>query len=196
MLTRHILDNESDLDVILMQHREQVPPDIHQHPNVSVRNSDLSKPHAIHECLHDAEIIVHLAGVLFKANPEKFLFETNFQHFKNLVGAAKEKKIKKVILISFPHVEGPTTRSHPATGRLYGTPISVHAATRLEAERHLFNEIEIPVALRVGMVYGKGVLMIDAAQWLAKRWLLGVWKEPTEIQLISKSDFCRAVVQQ
>jgi len=36
--------------------------------------------------------------------------------------------------------------------------------------------------------------MIDAAQWLAKRRLLGVWKEPTEIQLISKSDFCRAVV--
>lgn len=54
--------------------------------------------------------------------------------------------------------------------------------------------IETPVSLRVGMVYGKGILMIDAAQWFAKMNLLGVWKEPTEIHLISKTDFCRAVV--
>jgi nucleoside-diphosphate-sugar epimerase len=42
------------------------------------------------------------------------------------------------------------------------------------------------------MVYGRGVLMIDAARWLAKRRLLGVWKEPTQIHLISKEDFCAA----
>jgi hypothetical protein len=29
------------------------------------------------------------------------------------------------------------------------------------------------------MVYGRGVLMIDAAHWLAKRHLLAVWREPT-----------------
>jgi hypothetical protein len=44
------------------------------------------------------------------------------------------------------------------------------------------------------MVYGKGILMVDAAEWFAKRFLLGVWRKPTEIQLISKTDFCRAVV--
>jgi nucleoside-diphosphate-sugar epimerase len=41
-------------------------------------------------------------------------------------------------------------------GRLDGNPISVHARTRLEEEKYLFNEIEKPVSLRVGMVYGKG----------------------------------------
>jgi nucleoside-diphosphate-sugar epimerase len=44
------------------------------------------------------------------------------------------------------------------------------------------------------MVYGKGLLMIDAARWFAQRYLLGVWKESTAIHLISKTDFCRAVV--
>jgi hypothetical protein len=44
------------------------------------------------------------------------------------------------------------------------------------------------------MVYGSGILMIDAAKWFAKRRILGVWPEPTEIHLISKTDFCRAVV--
>ena len=34
--------------------------------------------------------------------------------------------------------------------------------------------------------------MIDAARWLAKRRMLGVWKEPTQIHLISKEDFCMA----
>jgi nucleoside-diphosphate-sugar epimerase len=77
---------------------------------------------------------------------------------------------------------------------LDGQPISVHAKTRLEEEKYLFREIETPVSLRVGMVYGKGILMIDAAKWFAKWHLLGVWKEPTEIHLISKSDFCRTVV--
>jgi len=145
-------------------------------------------------CLEGADVIVHFAGVLFKANPEKFLPETNLQYFKNLVAAAKQRNIKKMILISFPHVEGPTSRSNPATGKLDGDPISVHAQTRLAEERHLLREIETPVVLRVGMVYGKGILMIDAARWLAQRRLLGFWKEPTPIHLISKTDFCRAAV--
>ncbi|MHB0968770.1 MAG: hypothetical protein ACYC60_03210, partial [Thermoanaerobaculia bacterium] len=49
-----------------------------------------------------------------------------------------------------------------------------------------------PVILRVGMVYGEGILMIEAARWLARRGLLAVWKEPTSIHLISTVDFLRA----
>ena len=177
-----------------MQHRKKIPYDIGKTSRITIRDADLSKPETLSDCLDGADIIVHFAGVLFKADPEKFLYETNILYFKNLIAAAREKNIRKVILISFPHVEGPTSREKPATGRLDGNPISVHAKTRLEEEKHLFKEIDTPVSLRVGMVYGKGILMIDAAEWLAKRYLLGVWKEPTEIHLISKTDFCRAVV--
>jgi len=194
LLSRHISESEKDLNLILMQHHKKIPYDISQISRVIVREADLSKPETLVECLDGADIIVHFAGVLFKSRPEKFLYETNVQYFKNLAAAAKDKKIGKVILISFPHVEGPTSRKEPATGRLNGNPVSVHAKTRLEEEKHLFKEIDNPISLRVGMVYGKGILMIDAANWFAKRGILGVWKERTEIHLISKTDFCRAVV--
>jgi nucleoside-diphosphate-sugar epimerase len=194
LLARYIRDNEKDLNLILMQHLKKVPDDVSEHPRSQVRCADLSKPGTLNECLEGADVVIHFAGVLFKANPEKFLYETNVQYFKNLVKVAKDCKINKIIMISFPHVEGPSSRKSPATGRLDGHPISVHAQTRLEQEKHLFNEFNNSVSLRVGMVYGKGILMIDAAEWFAKRQILGVWKEPTEIHLISKTDFCRAVV--
>lgn len=194
LLSRHIKDDEKDLNLILMQHQKGVQHDLKDHPRITVRSADLSKPETLNECLDGADTIVHFAGVLFKANPEKFLYETNIQYFKNLVRVAKAKNISKVILISFPHVEGPTSRKWPAKGSLNANPISVHARTRLAEEKYLFNEIEHPISLRAGMVYGKGILMIDAAEWFAKRLLLGVWREPTEIHLISKTDFCRAVV--
>jgi nucleoside-diphosphate-sugar epimerase len=194
LLARHILDREKDMALILMQHRKKIRAEIASHTRVTVRNADLSRPDTLPSCLDGADIIVHFAGVLFRANPEKFLPETNLRYFKNLVAAAKRKGVRKIILISFPHVEGPTSRENPANGRLDGRPISVHARTRLEEERHLFREIENPLVLRVGMVYGQGILMIDAARWLAERRLLGVWKEPTPIHLISKTDFCRALV--
>jgi len=49
-----------------------------------------------------------------------------------------------------------------------------------------------PVVLRLGMVYGRGILMIDAARWLARHRLLCVWREPTLMQLISTADYLRA----
>ena len=42
------------------------------------------------------------------------------------------------------------------------------------------------------MVYGRGILMVDAAHWLADRGLLCVWRQPTLFQLISSVDFVRA----
>ena len=44
------------------------------------------------------------------------------------------------------------------------------------------------------MVYGRGILMPDAARWFAKRYLLGVWKEQTLIHLISKEDYLNSVL--
>ena len=194
LLARYILKREDDLSLILMQHEKRVPSDLSAAPHAAVRFGDLSQPDTLDRCLSSADVIVHFAGVLFKANPEQFLYDTNVVYFRNLVDAAKRQGVRKIILISFPHVEGPTSRENPATGRLDRVPISVHAKTRLEAEQYLFRHVEQPISLRVGMVYGKGILMIDAAQWLARWKLLCVWRKPTDIHLISKTDFCRATV--
>jgi nucleoside-diphosphate-sugar epimerase len=102
LLSRHIRDHEKDLKLILMQHLKKIPGDIKECQMFQVRSADLSNYETLYECLDGADMIVHFAGVLFKGNPEKFLYETNIQYFKNLVRVAKAKKINKMILISFP----------------------------------------------------------------------------------------------
>jgi len=191
------LRNE-DVELNLFIHNKTLSEDLTMEENISVFKVDLQYPDTLDPALNGVDVVVHFAGVLFKANPEKFLHKTNTTYFKNLLDKAVENKVKRIILISFPHVEGETTPDKPAKGVLTGSPGSVHAQTRLEEEKLLFDyagkfDFE-PVSLRVGMVYGKGILMIDTAQWFARHYLLGVWRNPTYIHLISKDDFALSVI--
>jgi uncharacterized protein YbjT (DUF2867 family) len=42
------------------------------------------------------------------------------------------------------------------------------------------------------MIYGRGVLMIEAARWLLRRRLLAVWPGPTWVHLLALPDFLAA----
>jgi hypothetical protein len=42
------------------------------------------------------------------------------------------------------------------------------------------------------MLYGRGVLMLEAARWLSRRRLLGVWRQPTWEHLLALPDFLSA----
>ena len=180
-----------------MIHRKPLPEDLAGAPNAAVVKADLAEPTTLAPAVNGTDVIVHFAGVLFAPHPERFLPETNTRWFANLLDAALRAGARRVILISFPHVEGPTSFEQPATGRLDREPISAHARTRLEEERLLFERTQgtatTPVVVRLGMVYGRGILMIDAARWLARRRLLAVWSEPTIYQLISEIDAMRAI---
>ncbi len=190
-LARHLARRGRSLR--LMYHRKPLPSNLAGAANVQAIQADLGRPETIPAAVERVDAAIHFAGVLFRPRPERFLSETNVRWFSNLLDAALAARVRRLILVSFPHVEGPTTPDRPATGRLDREPVSVHARTRLEAERLLFERTAgtstAPVALRLGMVYGRGILMIDAARWLAQRRLLGVWKEPTVYQLLSVPDF-------
>jgi nucleoside-diphosphate-sugar epimerase len=194
LLARHLARRGRSLR--LMYHRKPLPADLAAAPNVVGIQADLGRPETLPAAVEGADAAIHFAGVLFRPRPERFLPETNVRWFSNLLDAALAAGVRRLILVSFPHVEGPTTPDQPATGRLDREPISVHARTRLQAERTLFDRTRgtatVPVALRLGMVYGRGILMIDAARWLAQRRLLGVWREPTVYQLLSADDFLEA----
>jgi nucleoside-diphosphate-sugar epimerase len=195
LLSRHLLTT-SPCNLRLLIHQRDVPSDLRGVARAPVIRCDLARPETLLPALEEVDCVVHFAGVLFKARPERFLPITNTVYFQNLLGAAIEKNVRRVILISFPHVEGITTPEHHATGKLDGRPDSAHARTRLEEEKLLFAAGERhgfeAVSLRVGMVYGRGILMIDAARWLAQRKLLGIWRGPTWIHLISTEDFLAA----
>jgi nucleoside-diphosphate-sugar epimerase len=186
-LSRHL--SVSPHQLRLMTHRR---PFNEEPGNAEVVRADLGDSETLAGVCDGVDCIVHFAGILFAPQPEKFLPTTNVRYVENLIAAALAAGVKKFILVSFPHVEGETTPERRATDRMDGTPDSVHARTRLEAERHVAARMPQPVILRVGMIYGRGVLMIDAARWLAKRRLLAVWRQPTWIHLLSLPDFLDA----
>jgi len=195
LLSFHLKDY-SDLFLNLLIHHKDVCPELRNLTNAKVFKADLSDKDTLHSALENVDVVIHFAGILFKHNPEKFLPVTNTVYFRNLVDTAIENKVHRIILICFPHVEGETTIDNPSTCKLDGTPKSMHASTRLEEEKYLFaqQEIHMPeaVSLRVGMIYGRGILMIDAAKWFSKHKLLCIWKKPTWIHLISTIDFLSA----
>jgi nucleoside-diphosphate-sugar epimerase len=177
----------------LMVHRTPAADDLTRRPEVEVAHADLSEPDTLPAAVEGVDALVHFAGVLFAPFPERFLPTTNIRYVENLARAAASAGVGRFILISFPHVEGPTTPGTPASGALDRLPISVHATTRLAAEKSL---IEIcrgastePVILRSGLIYARGVLMIEAARWLMRRRLLGVWRRPTWIHPLALPDF-------
>lgn len=196
LLARHLLGSQHSLR--LMVHRRPVAADLAAAANVRLVAADLSDPSSLCWALDGVDTVVHFAGVLFAPHPERFLPLTNTRWFANLLEACLREHVDRVVLISFPHVEGVTRPEHPAVGRLDAHPSSVHARTRLAEERLLFARTsDCPtgaVSLRLGMVYGRGILMIEAARWLALHRLLGVWREPTWIHLISTADFLAATV--
>lgn len=196
LLAKRFLSENVDLNLLI--HKKDVPQYLRANEKVSVYSIDLAKKETLYDALKGVDVIIHFAGILFKANPEKFLPVTNTQYFQNLLDVAVEQKVGRVVLASFPHVEGESYPDNPTKGSLDKEPISMHAKTRLEEEKLLFSYAYQygfeAVSLRIGMVYGKGILMIDAAQWFAKHYLLGVWKKPTYIHLISKDDFTNASV--
>lgn len=196
-LAKFLMNNDDGLKLRLMIHKTPLP--YKTSKDVEVSKADLSKPESLSGACKDIDCIVHFAGVLFAPNPERFLPTTNVVYFKNLVNTAIEAKVKRIILISFPHVEGNTSPEHPASGRLDRNPVSVHAQTRLKEEQYLFNacvnKVTTPVSLRVGMVYGKDILMLDGGRFLMRKRLLGVWKKTTWIHLISLDDFLESTKQ-
>lgn len=191
ILARHLLPSNHDLHLLI--HRNALPFVTADSPNVSVFKADLGVPNSLYPACNQVDCIVHFVGVLFAPRPERFLPITNIEYVRNLVAVAKRSQVRKFILVSFPHVEGESGPDFPASGRLDGHPASIHAQTRLAAEQHLFQQAAeskmTPVALRPGMIYGKGVLMIEAARWLLARRLLGVWRQPTWIHLLALPDF-------
>ena len=188
---------KEDVTLNLLYHKKPITSNLLSSNKVTAFQIDLAKLETLTPALKDVDAVVHFAGVLFKGNPQKFLPITNTQYFKNLLSVAEECKVKRIVLVSFPHTEGETTPEHPATGRLDGNPISVHAQTRREEEVLLMQKQDRfrCIIARCGMIYGKDIIMMDACKWFSKHWIMGIWKKPTWIHLISKEDFCSALKQ-
>ena len=201
LLARFLLNGPHRLR--LMTHRAEIGSDLRAASNVEVIRADLGEPATLGEVCTGVDCIIHFAGVLFEPRPARFLPKTNIVFVQNLLDKALAAGVGKIVLVSFPHVEGDTTPEHPASGRLNLTPPSVHAQTRLQAERQIIERTEgsgtTPVILRSGTIYGRGVLMVEAARWLMRRRMLPIWRKPTWYHWLALPDFlvcARAAIEE
>jgi nucleoside-diphosphate-sugar epimerase len=194
-LAKHLLQSPHRLS--LLTHKRDFPFDLPESANAEIVQGDLNHPASLQRVCKKIDCIVYLAGVLFRPRPESFLHRTNTVFVQNIVDAALSRGVRKLILVSFPHVEGGTTPNSPARGKLDVHPKSIHAHTRLEAERYLFraceNRVMRPLVLRAGVIYGRGVKLTDAARWLMRKRLLAIWGKPTWIHLLALPDFLTLV---
>lgn len=192
LLARSLLESPHQLR--LMTHTTPIEHNLDTNERVEVVQVDLGNPSSLVGIGRGVDCIVHVAGRLFEPRPATFLPHTNVTYVENLIEAAIRDRVQKFILISFPQVEGETSIEAPARGSLDADPPSVHAKTRLRAEKALFGRSDINgISLRSGLIYGRGVKMIEAARWLMARRLLGVWPGPTWYQLIALPDFIACV---
>lgn len=195
-LARHLIQQDIG-SIRLMVHARAPAPDLEAHPLIEIVQADLDQPATLSAACAGVSAVVHTAGKLFHPWPERFLERTNVTYVMNLLDACSRANVERFCLISFPHVEGETSPSRPAEGRLDGRPGSIHARTRLAAEQALLQAAQdgqmTPVILRAGMIYGQGVLMIEGARRLMAHRLLPVWRDPTWIHLLSLPDFVGAV---
>lgn len=180
-----------------MVHSRPIAGDILTDSLASEVKADLGDPATLAGICDGVDCVVFLAGVLFRPYPASYLRETNVEFVRNLLEEAKHAGVSKFIVASFPHVEGPTSPQEPARGRLDCKPGSIHARTRLEAERLLMESCAegptAPIVFRAGIVYGPDLKLIEWAGRLIRARLMAVWSEPTWIQLISLPDFLEAV---
>lgn len=165
-IARHLLKGPHQLRLFV--HKAPLPHDLVRHPNVTVASGDLDDSTSLPGATAGIHCIVYVAGVLFRARPQRFLHRTNTIYVQNLVNISLREGVERFILISFPHIEENTTPDSPATGRLDVQPGSIHARTRLEAEKYLFGACKdkpmTPLVLRAGVIYGRDVKLIEAAR--------------------------------
>jgi len=192
-LTKHLLKGPHRLRLLV----HTSPVSSEKNPRASIVHGDLADLPSLFEPTKNVDCIIYVAGLLFRPRPEKFLHMTNTVYVQNLVDAALRNGVRKFILVSFPHVEGETTPVSPAKGNLDADPASIHARTRLAAEKYLFTVCKgtsmKPVVLRAGVIYGRGVKLTEAARRLMKLRLFAVWNELTWVHLLSLPDFLRIV---
>ncbi|MBF0382852.1 MAG: NAD(P)-dependent oxidoreductase [Magnetococcales bacterium] len=201
LLARHLL-RDTKHHLHLMIHRKTLPSDLSRHDRVKLFQCDLSQPKTLIAASRGCDAIIHFGSVLFAPRPDRHFPITNTQNAINMIDVAIQEEVDRFILVSFPHVEGPTSPEAPCRGRLDATPTSIHARTRLAAEKYLLQMSDKSgmkaISLRPGMIYGADLLMIEFARILARFRMLAVWPENTPVHLLSLSDFnlcCQAALE-
>jgi len=195
LLARHLLASPHRLRLLV--HRTPLPFDASVHPKASVCRADLGDPATLAEPCRTSTASCTSRGPLRAATGEVPAADERRLRGEPAGGGAHGRRAQ-VRAGELPARRGRIVARAARCGTHGRHPGSVHARTRLLAEKRLFAACDgtpmVPVVLRVGAVYARGVKMVEAARWLLRHRLLAVWRRPTWEHLLALPDFHAAAV--
>lgn len=126
---------------------------------VEIFNGDLLDKKSLEKVVNGVDIIFHLAAIARPmAIPKEMYFKVNEEGTRNLLEACKNKKIKKIIIMSSISAVGPTRDGFPVNEKIECKPIDIYGFSKLAQERialDYFKNHRLPIVfLRPPMVFG------------------------------------------
>lgn len=123
-----------------------------RHPDLKIINGDIRDPHFCKYITKDIDIIFHLAALI--AIPYSYIapdsyVDTNVKGTLNICQAAKENKVKKILVTSTSEVYG-TAQYVPIDEKHPKQPQSPYSATKIGADAmalSFYNAFELPVII-------------------------------------------------
>lgn len=128
--------------------------------NVYICYGDLSDKESLEKAVKGVDAVFHLAGIASTLPiPRKTYFLVNSIGTKNLLDACrKNKKIKKIIIMSSIAAAGPSRNGIIVNEKTECKPIDAYGESKLEAEKisiKYFKKYKLPIVmLRPGLVFG------------------------------------------
>ncbi len=120
--------------------------------NLEIFSGDIRDPHGVREAMKGCDVVLHLAALIaipYSYHSPDTYIDTNVKGTLNIVQAAKELKIQKVVHTSTSEVYGtarfvPITEEHPLQGQ------SPYSASKIGADQiamSFYQSFGVPVAI-------------------------------------------------
>lgn len=133
---------------------------IHREEEIEVVRGDVRDFHTLRDALEETDVLFHMAASLGSAliSGEEF-YKINAAGTKNVLKAAQEKKVKRIVHLSSAGVLGSVEKNETASEEYPLNPVSIYDQTKLEGEKIAIQKaregMDI-VVVRPGWVYGPG----------------------------------------
>ena len=126
---------------------------------VEIFFGDLLDLESLKKAVQEVDIIFHLAAIARPmAIPKERYFEVNEKGTKNLLEACKNRKLKKIIIMSSVSAVGPTRDGNPVNEKTKCEPVDTYGWSKLAEEKvaeNYIKEYKMPIViLRPPMVFG------------------------------------------
>lgn len=141
------------------------------------------------------DILIHLAATLFARTKKEFIYE-NVNSTRNLVDAARENRVKKIIYLSSLAAGGPSQDiTKPRNEKTPDNPVSYYGLSKLLGELEI-KRFERWTILRPPIVYGpKDDGFSTIAQWVKKGIMISPQKKDAMFSFIFVDDLVKCIIR-